>query len=244
MFLKLPAELRLRIAEYALEQRPAAGIPHIGRHLQEYRNDYRPSENLALLLVCRQFNIDFTSLAYNKTRFTLWTDEHGARMQELPSYKLRSIRKLAYYPNEYDMESWGNFFHNLEQLRLDELVLFCSHTWTVGLSTIKIMVLFLRRLQHVKRIKFVLYGKMGTNRSAYCSLIGAMMKEDHYQRYDAPGAPKVEATWWDWHLNTHENLITLRAQGPRPVLPEEEYMILMKPKVDALMAEAERVAGL
>lgn len=242
MFLDLPVELRLRIAEYALQQRPAAGIPHIGRHLSEYEGDYRPSENMALLLVCRQFNADFTQLAYNKTRFLLWTSQHSTGLQELPLHKLRSIRKIACKPFGTTTESWckGKHFCNLEQLRLDELIILSQ----TGISS-KQMVLFMRRLVHVEIVKFVMYGKReNENRSNYCATVGLIMKEDHFQRYDAPGAPNIEATWWDWHLNPEANVITFRAQNARPILPEEEYMLLMKPKVDAMMAEAERAAGL
>ncbi|KAF1925688.1 uncharacterized protein M421DRAFT_7708 [Didymella exigua CBS 183.55] len=103
----------------------------------------------------------------------------------------------------------------------------------------------MRRLVHVKTVKFVLYGVTeARNRSHYCKLIGAIMKEDHFQIYDALGAPNIEATWWGWHLSTQADMITFAAQNSRPVLPEEEYMLLMKPKVDAMMAEAERAAGL
>jgi hypothetical protein len=70
------------------------------------------------------------------------------------------------------------------------------------------------------------------------------MKEDHYQRYDAPDAPNLEATWWDWCYSPDYSHITFEAQPPRPILPEEEYMLLMKPKVDALMAFAEELEGL
>ena len=102
----------------------------------------------------------------------------------------------------------------------------------------------LRRLLNVKTIKLVMYGKWeGKNRRDYCSFVSGIMKEDYYQRYDAPGAPNIEATWRDWHLNKQENLITLQAHAPKPVLPEEEYVLLMKPKVDALMADAEKVTG-
>ncbi|XPT03446.1 hypothetical protein M3J09_012539 [Ascochyta lentis] len=248
-FLTLPVELRLRIAEYALEQHPAAGIPHTGLHLPESKHQYRPSENLSLLRVCRQFELDFTSLAYNKTRFTLWTEKDVTCIQGLPLRKLRSMRKLGFNPSSVRSERWtgtgslDSYFCSLEQLRLDELSIFWSHKW-IQMVDVRSLVLFLRRLRHVKTIKFVLYGKQERNRSDYCALVGAIMKEDHFQRYDALGAPNIEATWWDWNLNTEGDIITFQAQEPRPVLPEEDYMLLMKPKVDALMAEAEKAAAL
>ncbi|KZM23536.1 uncharacterized protein EKO05_0011232 [Ascochyta rabiei] len=250
MFLALPVELRLRIAEYALEQRPAAGIPHIGLPLRQYKHQYRPSENLSLLLVCRQFALDFTPLAYNKTRFTLWTEHDVARMRNLPPHKLRNIRKLGFEPWSVRCEEWTgtgsseSFFCNQEQLRLDELVFFWPHNW-VHMIDVRLVVRFLRRVRHIRTIKFVQYGGIKeTRRNEYRSLIGMIMKEDHFQRYDAPGAPNIEATWWDWHLNSQQNIHTFQAQEPRPVLPEEDYMLLMKPRVDALMAEAEQAIAL
>ncbi|KAJ4983318.1 hypothetical protein SVAN01_11199 [Stagonosporopsis vannaccii] len=242
MLLKLPVELRLRIAEFALEQHATAGIP-FDQHLPE--SDYRPSDNLALLLVCRQFNTDFAQLAYNKTRFLLRGRMQGIRLQELPLCRLKEIRMLVYILIPHDIQSWGSYFYNLEQLRLDELVILCPHGWANGHSSIRNTVLFLRRLEHVKTVKFILYaGGEGLKRAPCFSLIGTIMKEDHFQRYDAHGAPNVELTSWDWHLNGRENSVTLHAKNPEPVTTEEEYMRLMKPKVDALMAIAQQEAGL
>ncbi|KAJ8115970.1 hypothetical protein OPT61_g2509 [Boeremia exigua] len=238
MILALPVELRLRIAEYALEQSPAAGIPDID--CQEYGNDYRPSENLALLLVCRQFNTDFARLAYRMTRFLLWNHTSSIRLQELPPSNLREIRKLGYYLRASEMESWGSYFYDLEQLHLDELVLLSSPEWAAGHANITNLVLFLRRLVHVKEIIFVSRGNgEGLGRYPYLSLIGTIMKEDHFQRYDAPGAPNVEATWWDWHVSAQDNNITLKAMDPRPMLAEEDYMLLIQSKVGELIELAE-----
>lgn len=242
MLLELPVELRLRIAEFALEQNPTAGIPY-DRPLPE--NDYHPSDNLALLLVCRQFNKDFAQLAYQKTRFLLWNRAQGACLQRLPSHRIINIRKLVYVLVPSDILSWGSYFYDLEQLQLDELIVLCPHGWANGHANIRNTVLFLRRLLHVKTAKFIMYsGGEGLNRAPHFSLIGTIMKEDHFQRYDVPGAPHVEATSWDWHLNAQENSVTLYAKDPKPIVTEEEYMLLMKPKVDALMAIAQQEAGL
>ncbi len=245
MLLGLPVELRLRIAEYALEQHPGAGVPYVGRGLCEHKNDYRPSENLTLLLVCRRFSEDFSKIAFQRTRFFLWDHMSSIRLLRLPLDKVQNVRKLGYCLNSHEMRSWGSCFYNIEQLNLDELVLLCSHHWAVGHANFRNLVLFLRRLVHVKTIKFVSYQKAhGLGRAPYLSLIGTIMKEDHFQRYDAPGAPNVETTWWDWQLNAHDDTITLEAKDPRPVLAEEEYMLLMKPRVDALMVLAQEAAGL
>ncbi|KAF3031137.1 hypothetical protein E8E11_000877 [Didymella keratinophila] len=245
MLLKLPTELRLRIADYALEQHPATGIPPTSRQLQEYRADYRPSGNLALLLVCRQFNSDFTQLAYSKTRFSIWNRRQSNNLRQLPSHSVRNIRSIVHRAPVDEVTSWGSYCYGLQQLHLDELVILCDRFFFVISQDVLNVAAFLRRLLHVKIIRFVMYDdKAGRKRSHYCRLIGAIMKEDHFQRYDAPGAPNIEARWWDWHLNSLGDMIAFTAQEPRPVLPEEEYMLLMKPKVDAMMAEAERAAGL
>lgn len=238
MLLKLPVELRLRIAEFALEQHSTAGIP---QHLLE--TDYRPSDNLALLLVCRQFNTDFVQLAYSKTRFLLWNRGQGIRLQQLPPYRIRDIRKLAYVLTPSDIQSWGSYFYDLEQLYLDELVILCPDGWAPisGDPNIRNTVLFLRRLMHVKTVKFIVYAQrlLDHGNIAPCIyLVGTIMKEDHFQRYDAPGAPNVEANSWEWHFNAQENSVTLHAKEPEPITTEEEYMQLQKPRVDALIALA------
>lgn len=136
-----------------------------------------------------------------------------------------------------------NSFPNHGQLYLDELILLSSSHWDN--KNTKILVSFLRQLRRVEVLKFIMYEtRRGVNRTVYLSLVGAILKEDHFQRYDAPGAPNIEATWWTWCLNPQKNMITFQAQKPRPIYPEDEYMLLVKPMVDALMAEAEQAAGL
>lgn len=245
MLLVMPTELRLRIAEYALEQHVKAGIPATSRSLQECEADYRPSANLALLLVCRQFNSDFAQLVFNKTRFSIWSGRQSDNLRQLPSHSIRSIRSIVHRAPVDEVTSWGSYCYGLQQLHLDELVILCDRFFFVISQDVVDVAAFLRRLLNVKTVRFVMYDdKGGRKRYHYCRLIGAIMKEDHFQRYDAPGAPKIEARWWDWQLNSLADTITFTAQAPRSVLPEEEYMLLMKPKIDAVMAEAERAAGL
>ena len=255
-FLSLPVELRLHIAEYAFEQSPAAGIPY-AHHFKEFtvggpwcerEHNSKASKNLSLLLVCRQFHTDFTEIAYNKTRFAIQSESRNAtRIQELPDTKIRNIRKVAFIPKISEICSWGSYPFRDERLHLDELMfLWCGNTTGGRLQACSNSLYpIMRNLLHVKTIKFLLFGRNeNENRQIYCRLIGTFMKDDHFYRYDAPGAPKVEATWWNWHLNEDGDIVTFTAQAPRPVLPEEVYMMLMKPKVDALMTEAERTAGL
>lgn len=243
-FLDLPTELRLRIAEFAFEQHPAVGIPPTRLPLP-VRDDYRPSKNLALLLVCRRFNSDFAQLAFKKTRISIWTKKERDNLLLLPSHKLGSIRTIVDRAPSSVITAWGSYCYCLQQLNLDELVVLCNKFFFISNRDAIDAAALLRRLSNVKIVKFVMYDDwMGTKRSHYCRLIGAIMKEDHFQRYDAPGAPNIEARSWDWDLSPLADTITFTAQSPRPHIPEEEYMLLMKPKIDAMIAEAEYAGGL
>ncbi|OSS48197.1 hypothetical protein B5807_07866 [Epicoccum nigrum] len=244
-FLSLPVELRLRIAEYGIfEQTLSLGFPWL-RDVFKHDHDYKPSENLALLLVCRQFHDDFTQLAYSNTKFTVCCDgidQALVRLHELPEYKTRNIRRLAFGPDTL-IGVCERFLLEAPQLQLHQLDIICSE-WYLQDHGIPDVVSFFRRLSNTKFIKLILYEvERDFSLKTFCALIGAIMKEDHYQRYDAPGAPNIETTWWDWCLSLDSDYITFEAQPPRPILLEEDYMLLMKPKVDGLMALAEKLAG-
>jgi hypothetical protein len=243
--LSLPVELRLRIAEYATfeEEFLILGFPWRDDNNLGHKHYYKPSEYLALLLVCRQFHDDFTQLAYNNTKFVVCCDIDQAlvRLHELPEYKIRNIRTLTFEPDT-KIGVCERFLRETPQLQLHQLdIVFFDSIEQRGISEI---VSFFRRLSNTKVVKFMYDRYNWYDRKAWCVLIGAMMKEDHYQRYDAPGAPNLEATWWDWCYSPGYSHITFEAQSPRSILPEEEYMLLMKPKVDALMAFAEELEGL
>lgn len=244
-FLSLPVELRLQIAEYALDQCTTAGLPRRHQLPLDNHHVYRPSSNLSLLLVCRQFHEDFSTLAYNKTRFTLQEaqlEEGATQIRTLPVQKLESIRKIALGPllthrpwNE--MDRWAEYVYNEKRLHLDELALICP--LPIRPVFVRTPVHFLRNLRHVKVIKFLLYAQTDEHvRIFYRRLVLAIMEQDQLYRYDASEAPNIEATWWDWSYDPEEGIITLQAQRPRPTLPKEEYMLLMA----ELSLEAERAA--
>lgn len=225
MFLELPVELRLRIAEYALEKHPTAGLPI---HNQLCDNcDYQAFRNLALLLVNRQFNQDFKAVAYNKTRFTLWSEKMIARMLEFPPRKVRNIRRIALYAYKDGLACWERMYRDIGQLHLDRLIILWPEVWGCGINTGD-LVLLLRRLRSIKTVKFISWSrKRSLNLSGYFSSNGAIMKEDQFQRYDTPDAPKIGTTWWNSHLDAERYIITLNAQAPRPVFSKEDYMLLM-----------------
>ncbi|KAF2125977.1 hypothetical protein P153DRAFT_369362 [Dothidotthia symphoricarpi CBS 119687] len=268
-FFSLPAELRLQIATYALDQPVDAGFelrsadatqinhyPQLGPGSPiglvglimagpySPGGAYSPAANLSLLLVCRQFRLEFTELAWRSTTFFLGinksTRDKRAMAGGVPEGRLCMLRKVAIYsPPWDDIVRWGQWPFDAECVRLERL----SFVMVIGLSDIAQFVRLLRRLQNVKQLKFISQSdaeQQAKFRNTYNQLIGAIMKEDHYQRYDASGAPHVGDVWWEWSFNDVEKSFLLVAEKPAPVIPEEEYLQFMKPRIDVLMADMAR----
>lgn len=251
-FFSLPAELRLDIAAYVLEQSSSTGFvklrsdPDFERRLGMNRRTcglflsphYSAASNLSLLLVCRQFRNDFTRLAFQMTLFSLRVNSER-KIAAQPHTLLRNVRKLAIRCHSNLLASWHEYAFNTERLHLDELHVVIL----AGVSPNRPeIVTLLRRLKYVKCIRFLIpedpYYMVTLG---YNSLIGALLKEDHYQRYDAPNAPNLESTWWTWRFGPLLQHFTMVAQEPKPVMDEEAYMLLVKPLVDDIMERAERL---
>lgn len=233
-FLSLPIELRLQIAEYAFEQPPNAGLSYHSHYPIKWDPSYSSAHSLSLILVCRQFRDDFTSIAYQKTRFLLGINADQI-VDNLSDEFLKNIRKLAVSIELHlivDWEETGLLFGR-DCIHLDEL---CLSSPMPGLEYL--LVKMLRRLRNVKTIRFILphdvaeESRLTTNR-----LIGAMWKENHYQRYDAPEAPNLESVWWKYELDEQDRSVRLVAQEAKPAMEEEDYMLLMAPLVQRLMSE-------
>ena len=252
-FFSLPTELRLHIAAYVLEQSPSTGFTQIGgtakprplfqvqqNHGLSLIPNYTAASNLALLLVCRQFRDDFTRLALQKTIFVLHIDPARVIADQSEAL-LQNVHRLAIQCHSDVITSWHEYPFDKECLKLDEL-----HIGMMGAPNSMEVVKLLRRLRNVQCLRFIKTQELARDYlSLYNNFIGAMLKEDHYQRYDAPNAPNLEFTWWTWSLSKEEQHLTLVAQGPKPVMEEEDYMLFVKPLVDDVMmwAEAERVRG-
>lgn len=99
----------------------------------------------------------------------------------------------------------------------------------------------LRRLEHVKSLKFVQNAAFTKRRfqAWYNQIIGLVLKEDHFQRYDAPEAPHIEATWWEWRFDSAEKSFEFTACPAKPVMLESDYMEMVAPLVARLMSEME-----
>jgi hypothetical protein len=224
-FLFLPVELRLHIATYAFEQPRDAGLtsPTAGW----LDTEYDPSVYLSILLVCRQFHDDFAQLAFQKTRFIVKRDDFTGSIRNLRVEKLRALRKLAIRHRGLAIFEWHRYPFNNENLRLDELCI-ATDDRDCGRFTG-----LLRRLQHVKTIR-ILPGT-AVAPAVYARLAGAMYKEDHYQRYDAPDAPDVGHVWFEPSFVEKDLSIGLVAKAPQPVVVEEEYMNAIKSKIEELV---------
>jgi hypothetical protein len=230
-FVSLPTELRLQIAAYALEQPQNVSLSKgsngvTGLVNRQVDPDYYASHNMSLLLVCRQFHLDFSSLAYRMTTFVVAKD----RMQTIkwqPAANVQNMRKLVLQHTLDTMLSWHNYPFDNESLYLDELCIL------IDVQKYEPMMELLRRLQNVKRLRIF---HTGTRPEiAYARLVAAMQKDDHFQRYDAPDAPNIGCTWWDSTFNVQCISFDLVARRPVPLMAEGDYMVMMKPKVEELM---------
>lgn len=233
-FLSLPTEVRLQIAEYALEQPDDAGECHAATSVQ-LPCTYCASDNLAILLVCRQFHQDFAGIALQKTAFRL--SRNMNTIWRLPVAKLRHLRKLV-IPCDWTSDSLWHFYpFDDEDLRLDLLsIVWCKTAWAPRMEEL------FRHVQNIKRIRIVLDCNQNIRRGLLIHLMGAIYKNDHYWRYDAPDGPHLGAVWFEpcWRPEEppHDSLARSHdfiAQTPRLHMAEEDYIAMMKPKIDDLM---------
>ncbi|KAF2106869.1 hypothetical protein BDV96DRAFT_506993 [Lophiotrema nucula] len=253
-FASLPAELRIQILTYVVAQPSLAGFERIvpptfpanmstKLHVD---NDYTSSANLAPLLVCKQWHDDFAHLAFRKTHFVV-TDMYNTlpqRLDMLSDWKLQNIRKIAFVAGARqfrELVHWPQYPFNNPSLRLDSLtvVLHRSAHWHYPSDFTRDMVNLLRRLENVKVLKFIRNGAnvKGFFKTWYNRLIGLLLKEDHFQRYDVAGGPHLEKTWWEWRYRDEDQSFEMRSREAKPVMAEEEYMEFVKPLVGRLMNE-------
>ncbi|KAF2248101.1 hypothetical protein BU26DRAFT_389112, partial [Trematosphaeria pertusa] len=245
----LPTELLHEILSYVLGQPPNSGFSRAdaansrGLILDDY---YSSSHRLEILVTCVQFHDDFSALAFRKTTFVVRDiySTLGTLLRRVEQHHVRQIRKIARVATSrqlQDMVHWARWPFNIQALDLDELtiVFHRSAHWHYPSDHTAAMVALLRRLRNVRILKFVLNAAhvKGSFRTWYNRLIGLMLKEDHYQRYDAPNAPNVEATWWEWSYSEDEMSFQLVAREPKPIVSEEEYMNFAAPMVRRLMED-------
>jgi hypothetical protein len=222
-FFSLPIELQLQIAKYALQEEERIGNPG-----SQGFDTNSAARNLGILLVCRQFQHDFTDLAYQCTTFML-PQLKLQLIQELPDTKLRNLRKLVIDFEWHQLDTWQSYPFNKGCIRLDEL---CMRESGPNGDNTSSMIKFLRCLQNVKKIKY--FPSFGKIHIVYGRLVGAMYKDDHFHRYDAPDAPDIGTTWWEPHFSDDLSFV-FTPYRPKPAMAEDEYMVMMKPKVDEIM---------
>ncbi|CBX97523.1 hypothetical protein IAQ61_007068 [Plenodomus lingam] len=241
-FLDLPVELRLQIAAYVLEQPRHAGLVWKGTTADVYKGfvpdtAYHSAPNLNLLLVCHSFRNDCSRLAYERTTFFPGSNvnEHICRC---PPARLQDLRKLIVPFEPFEAlirQSPSNFFAN-DSLRLERLTVIHFDGWNAKTHT-KVMVDFMRRVENIRSIIITLRDDnvVHKHRKQCCALVGAILKEDHFQRYDAQDAPKLEKTWWTWSYNHHLQTFNFTAQSAKTVMEEEAYMNDVAPLIQSLM---------
>jgi hypothetical protein len=234
-FLCLPIELRLEIVAYALQQFEA-GLIKVHSSNEErgcFRIDekYKSSNNLAIRLVCRQFNAEFHRLAIQNTLFVLSKSSTLVSNQQSDKL-LQDVRKLRIYCDHEVITAWHEYPLNRRCMHLNELQFvmpLCNSNRTA-------LVGLLRRLRNVKQVKLLFPDHCFTREPyEYIKLLGELLKEDHYQRYDAPNAPNFESTCWEWSFEKESSWAVFEAREPMPLMEEGHYLLLMKPKIDYIM---------
>jgi hypothetical protein len=142
-----------------------------------------------------------------------------------------------------DMLEWAKYPFDMEDLHLDTLsVIFhrSAHRHNPHDFT-RPLVRLLRRLQNVHRMRFVRNGAniKGYFKTWFNRLVGLILKEDHHQRYESPGAPHLPAFWWGWRFDEGRQSFELVAREPMGVVEEQEYMEMVRPWVEQLIREME-----
>lgn len=224
--LSLPAELRLEIGSHVFRQ---IGNPVL--HASA-------SSNLRPLLVCRQFYHEFSDLAYKLTTYTL-CEKTMQNVQDQPDSHLRRIKRVVLAAEVSKLDEWQKFPFNKECLQLDELCL-CPTSKLGRKNGITNLIDLLWRLQHVKKLRvFSSFSHLKFPevhfKGVYGVLVGSMYKVDHERRYDAPDAQAGKFIWWEPNMNLAEMSYDFVPREPVPVMPEDDYLLMMKPKIDKLM---------
>ncbi len=244
-FFSLPAEIRLQIAAYVVEQSPEAGLIRqtftADGNSSTYRlgldKTYRASLNFNILLVCRQFQNDFTSLAWANTTFVL--DYDLAQPIALRSLMLRRrwpvnaiprVRRIIAIINANSFYDWNGRPFDHDTVRIDHLTLTTSYGRRLRRSTATLLL----RLTNIKVIRFLFFDlNSEEHRKQYDSFITYMLEEDWHQRYETLGTPKIGNTWWEWSYDLEDISFSITARVPLATMDQEEYIKLMKPVYDA-----------
>jgi hypothetical protein len=232
----LPTELRLQIAGYVLEQEPNAGF--ICQKLSKLSLDpgytYKLEKILGIRLVCRQFNHEFTRLAFQSTTFLMsdapelgLTRNVASIVGDQPDELVKDVKKLIINcaGQLAPFLDWGRYPFNRACMHLHELSFVMQASFHVALMADR-----MRQLQNVKMIRFMKHRPLECYR-----LMATFLRRDHYHRYDAPYAPNVGRTWWEWSYSEEEGSFTCTAQDAMPVMEEQDYMVFATPKVDRVM---------
>jgi hypothetical protein len=237
-FFSLPTELRLQIASYVLEEQSIENRHRSGEYWTDPTYWSASRRDLSILLVCRQFRKDFTQLAWKQTKFLI---RNGAvpRVSAQSDERLKHVRKLGIHAADTNVAHWDKFPFNRECLHLDELDITIVRVREVNESVVvNRLVPMFRCLRNVRKVRLLYTGSLNEPRAMGNRLIGAILKKDHYERYDALDAPNIEATWWDWSWSSEQECYVFVAREPKPLMEEEDYMLFIKPKVDEVMGLA------
>ncbi|KAF1961945.1 hypothetical protein CC80DRAFT_488327 [Byssothecium circinans] len=244
--LTLPAEIRLQIWDLVFTHTPYTRHPQTQELVIDPR--YSSSTQLNTLLVCRQIHNEVgAGHAFQQTTFII-RHSKGSYPNfdtplEFPTSRIANLKHLVlptFRANWKDPE----FLHFSPLLQgnvhLSTLTLFffrgkMDFTQKGIVNTVH----YLRNVQNVEIIRFMRNASSFRLRRWYRLLIGQMLKEDHYERYDAKAALNIEKTWWEWRFDKEDQVLEFVARPPKPIMEEEEYMGLVAPLIKALTDDME-----
>jgi hypothetical protein len=234
--LTLPAELRLHIVSYLLSHpSPTGFLPPKPGHGITLDNDYTATHSLTLLLVCRTFYQDLSTILFAHTHFVTrdMYSPLSTRLFVLHPAQIAAIRNLAWVagPRQFgEMVQWHSRVfdfplpsgsadaHLTSGLRLDTLRIVLHHSsyWHYLSDFTSDLVSLLRRLEGVRKLIVVKNGAnvKGSFKTWYNRLVGLILKVDHTSRYDQD-PPVLEKVWWEWNYDDRDETIELTAQERR-----------------------------
>lgn len=249
-FLRLPAELRLQIANYFFAQPPTAGFTMIHTVPDPNPSDptaaddadppdklvldatYSASASLNLLIVCRRFHLEFAILAVQSTplimrsAYTTWMDHP-------PPFFVENLTKLIIQATQRHLKDFSKSWpcHILQRLRLKEL----SFALVLGNASslvfeVRDITYLMRRLRNIDSLRFYQNTMTTADYRRFCNgLVWDILNTDRAQRYGRSQANEPPATWWEWKYCGDGCFLEFVPVPAIPAMELEAYQKIMVP---------------
>ncbi|KAF2641166.1 hypothetical protein P280DRAFT_468828 [Massarina eburnea CBS 473.64] len=256
--LSLPTEIRLDIWDLVLTN--DAFSHQENTHELVLNSQYTAPTQLNLLLTCHQIRNEIGIIpTFQRAAFVVKRlkespySAFACQLLSLPKDLIAAVKKLVLPAQWLDFDDptfWsGGAMFLEEKLQLFELTFFFENKVDALAShaqgtickppPVHPMARRMRLWNHVQVLRFIRNESNVHLRKWYRALVGQILKEDHYQRYDSEQAPNLGMTRWEWKYDVKEHVAEFFAKPPHPVLPEAEYMEMVAPMIHDLIADME-----